>query len=227
MLNEIFNLEKFLEVCNYVFWFFTLNLLFWILNIPLILFFMFLGISQIFNYLPLFLVCLIPVMPSFCVILYCVNKIYKEKNISIIKDFSKGFKLNFAQALNIWCIELLLIFMVYSNLRFFSRIANNLIMTSLFICILIIIITVTPYLFLLISRFSMKNMQIVRLAFILMFTRPIISLTNLLVGLFFMVIFELNPAIVILFISTALAFVLIFVNRELLKQLESISKNVN
>lgn len=227
MLSEIFNLEKFLEICNYIFWFFILNLLFWFLNIPLILFFVSLGISQIFNYFPLFLVCLIPVMPSFCVILYCINKIYREKNINLIKDFLKGFKLNFLQALTIWSIELLLIFIVYSNLRFFSKITHNLIMTSIFICILIMIAGVTPYLFLLISRFSMTNMQIVRVGFILMFTRPIITLTNLLTGLFFMVMFELNPALVILFFSTTLAFVLIFVNRELLKQLENISKNNN
>ncbi|EIA29498.1 Putative membrane protein, partial [Candidatus Arthromitus sp. SFB-4] len=74
MLNEIFNFEKLFDTFNYVFWFFILNLLFWIFNIPIILFFMFIGISRITTYFPLFLVCLLPTAPIFTVLLYCVNK---------------------------------------------------------------------------------------------------------------------------------------------------------
>lgn len=227
MLNEIFNFDKILETFNYIFWFFTLNLLFWILNIPIILFFTFIGISQIFTYFPLFLVCLIPVMPTFTVILYCVNKIYKNKSINLFRDFFRGFKLNFLQSLIVWFTELVLIFLIYSNIKFFSLVSKNLIVSSLFICLLILIILLTPYLFLIISRFSMTNMQILRLSFILTFTRPLLTITNFLLILFFMVIFEIIPAIVILFFSTIFAFSLIFINRHLLNELENISRKNN
>lgn len=227
MLNEIFNFDKILETFNYIFWFFTLNLLFWILNIPIILFFTFIGISQIFTYFPLFLVCLIPVMPSFTVILYCINKIYKNKSINLFKDFIRGFKLNFLQSLIIWFIELVLIFLIYSNIKFFSIVSNNLIISSLFICLLSLIILLTPYLFLIISRFSMTNMQVLRLSFILTFTRPILTITNFLLILAFMVLFEINPAIVILFLSSIVAFSLIFINKKLLSELEDISSKNN
>lgn len=227
MLNEIFNFDKILETFNYIFWFFTLNLLFWILNIPIILFFTFIGISQIFTYFPLFLVCLIPVMPSFTVILYCINKIYKNKSINLFKDFIRGFRLNFLQSLIIWFIELVLIFLIYSNIKFFSIVSKNLIISSLFICLLILIILLTPYLFLIISRFSMTNMQVLRLSFILTFTRPILTITNFLLILAFMVLFEINPAIVILFLSSIVAFSLIFINKKLLSELEDISRKNN
>lgn len=227
MLNEIFNFDKILETFNYIFWFFTLNLFFWILNIPIILFFTFIGISQIFTYFPMFLVCLIPTMPSFAVILYCVNKIYKNKYINLFKDFFRGFKLNFLQSLVVWCIELTLIFLIYSNIKFFSIVSKNLIVSSLFICLLILIILLTPYLFLIISRFSMTNMQVLRLSFILTFTRPLLTITNFLLILVFMVLFEINPAIVILFFSSIIAFSLIFINKNLLKELEDISKKNN
>lgn len=227
MLNEIFNLDKILETFNYIFWFFTLNLLFWVFNIPIILFFVFIGISNILTYFPLFLVCLIPVMPTFTVILYCMNKLYKNKNIEVIPCFLKGFKLNFGQALFVWCVELVAIFLIFTNINFFSVAANSFIIPALFICLLILISAMTPYLFLIISRFSMTSLQVLRLSFILTFTRPLLTITNLLLVLVFMVLFEISPAIIILFISTLLGFCLIFINRTLLSELENISKNNN
>lgn len=227
MLNEIFNLDKILETFNYIFWFFTLNLLFWVFNIPIILFFVFIGISNILTYFPLFLVCLIPVIPTFTVILYCMNKLYKNKNIEVIPCFLRGFKLNFGQALFIWCVELVAIFLIFTNINFFSVAANSFIIPALFICLLILISAMTPYLFLIISRFSMTSLQVLRLSFILTFTRPLLTITNLLLVLVFMVLFEISPAIIILFISTLLGFCLIFINRTLLSELENISKNNN
>lgn len=227
MLNEIFNLDKILETFNYIFWFFTLNLLFWVFNIPIILFFVFIGISNILTYFPLFLVCLIPVIPTFTVILYCMNKLYKNKNIEVIPCFLRGFKLNFGQALFVWCVELVAIFLIFTNINFFSVAANSFIIPALFICLLILISAMTPYLFLIISRFSMTSLQVLRLSFILTFTRPLLTITNLLLVLVFMVLFEISPAIIILFISTLLGFCLIFINRTLLSELENISKNNN
>lgn len=228
MLNEIFKLDKLFDVFNYIFCFFALNVLFWGMNIPLIIFFMFVGISGTLTYFPLFLFCLIPTMPAFTIILYCMNKLYRTKNVDIIKDFVKGFKLNFKQSLIIWSTELVIVFLIYSNIRFFTIATSNfLILNCMFIGMLIMISIVTPYVFLIISRFSMKGLQIIRLSFILTFTRPVLTITNLLLIIFFLIVFEINPALTILFISTTLAFSQIFINKALLNELEDISKKNN
>lgn len=228
MLNEIFNFEKLFDIFNYIFWFFILNVLFWVLNIPLIIFLLFVGITGILTYFPLFLFCLIPTMPAFTVILYCMNKLHKNKSLTVFSDFIKGFRLNFKQSLVIWILELISVFILYSNIRFFSTvISNSLVINSLFICLLILIVIVTPYICLIVSKFSMSNLQIIRLSFILTFTRPILTITNVLLILAFLVLFELSPSITILFFSTALAFCLVFVNRVLLRELEDISKKNN
>lgn len=228
MLNEIFKLDKLFDVFNYIFYFFALNVLFWCMNIPLIIFFMFVGISGTLTYFPLFLFCLIPTMPAFTIILYCMNKLYRTKNVDIIKDFVKGFKLNFKQSLIIWSTELVIVFLIYSNIRFFTIATSNfLILNCMFIGMFIMISIVTPYVFLIISRFSMKGLQIIRLSFILTFTRPVLTITNLLLIIFFLIVFEINPALTILFISTTLAFSQIFINKALLNELEDISKKNN
>ncbi|WP_347452260.1 DUF624 domain-containing protein [Candidatus Arthromitus sp. SFB-mouse] len=226
MLNEIFNFEKLFDTFNYVFWFFILNLLFWIFNIPIILFFMFIGISRITTYFPLFLVCLLPTAPIFTVLLYCVNKLYKNKNISILSDFIRGFKLNFIQALVVWIIELIILFIIYSNIKFFTLIFDSLVLNGLFIGILILLGIITPFLFLIISRFSMKNLDVLKLGFTLAFTRPILTITNTLLILVFLILFELNSAI-LLFVSSIFAFCLVFINRTVFSELEEISRRNN
>ncbi len=226
MLSEIFNMTKLLDTFNYIFWFFVLNLLFWVFNIPLIVFFLFIGITGITAYLPLFLVCLVPAMPTFTVILYCMNKLYKNKTLSPFKDFFIGFKYNFLQSLIVWCFELILLFIIYSNIKFFAVVMNNLVLNGLFIGLLILIIAVTPFLFLVISRFKMPSMSALRLSLTLTFTRPILTITNILICLVFMILFEINAAI-LLFVTTLLAFCLIYANKALFNELEEISKQTN
>lgn len=227
MFGNFFNFEKIFDSFNYVFWFFLLNLFFMLFNIPLILFFIFIGISNIFKYFPLFLICLLPAMPIFTALLYCMHKIIVNKDLNIIKDFTNGIKLNFKQSFLIWFIELLLIIIIYFNIRFFSLIKYNVVLVCLFSAIAIIIAAVTPFIFILISRFKMKTIDILRTSFILCFTRPILTITNLLLFIFSLILFEITPGTIILFISSLLSFSLLFINKSLLYELEDISKKQN
>ena len=58
MLGELFHIEKILEVCEKILYFLKINLLFLVFNIPVLLFFLFVGISNVREYLPFFLLCL-------------------------------------------------------------------------------------------------------------------------------------------------------------------------
>lgn len=222
-MGEIFNIENILNFFNYVFWFFILNLFFMILNIPMVSFLTFVGISKISTYLPLFLLCLIPVGPSFATLLYCMGKLIRNKDLNIIGDFIKGLKLNFKQSLLIWFFELILIFILYSNITFFSNMNNGTIISCIFIGLSLILVLVTPYIFVLLSRFSMTAMELIRASLILAFTRPLLTITNLIVFLFTLMLFEITPAVTIIFIASILSFLLVFVNKALLKELETSS----
>lgn len=226
-MQEIFNLDKIFDTFNYIFWFFVLNFFFMLFNIPVILFFLFVGISNLFNYFPLFLVCLIPTVPAFTILLYCMGKLMRTKNLEPINDFVKGFKLNFKQAIVLWSFELLLIFALYSNIRFFTNVMHNTILTCLFAALLILLIAITPFIYILMSRFSMKNLPIIRSAFVLAFTRPLLTISNILLFAVSLVIFEIIPGTSILFIVSIFAFLLVFANRQLLAELEQQSKATN
>lgn len=227
MFNNFFNFEKIFDAFNYVFLFFLLNIFFMLFNIPAILFFIFIGISNIFEYFPLFSLCLIPAMPTFTVLLYCMNKIILNKDLNILKDFKNGLKLNFKQSFLIWFNELIIILMLYFNIRFFSTIRYNIILVCLFAAIAIVLLGGTPFIFILISRFKMNNIELLKTAFILCFTRPILTITNLLLFILMLMLFEITPGTAVLFIFSLFSFSLIFINKSLLHELEGLSGSQN
>ena len=227
MLNNFFNFEKIFDYFNYIFCFFILNCIFLIFNFPIFLFFIFIGISNISTYLPLFFICLIPTLPTFTVLLYCMNKLLINKDISIKTDFIKGFKLNFFQSLYIWIIELILIFMLQLNIKYFSNVNSNIFLVCLFASITLIIALITPYIFIILSKFKMSSLSILRTASILSFTRPILTISNILLLIIALIVFEIIPSTSILFIFSLLAFILMFINKALIEKLENLSKEQN
>lgn len=224
-MGEIFNLDRIFDIFNYIFWFFLLNLFFMVFNIPLVSFFMFIGISNIFSYFPLFLLCLIPVGPSLTALLYCMGKLIRNRDLSILNDFIKGLKLNFRQATLFWCFELLIIFMLYSNIKFFTTAQYSLVLTCLFASLIILLLLMTPYIYILISRFSMKFMDIIKASLVLVFTRPILTISNILIILVCLILFEMTPGTVVLFIASIFAFLISYANKALLLELESTNSN--
>ena len=194
---EIFNLQKVLNGFNYVFWFFCLNIFFFI-----------------------FLLTLVPLMPSLTVLFYCMGKLIREKDLDLFQDICKGLKLNFKQSFLVWAGELILILILVSNIRFFTLYKFNLFFTCMFIAISILLLAITPYIFILISRFSIKNYALIKNSLILAITRPILSITNILILLACFVLFEITPGTTILFIGSIFSFLIVFCNRPILESLE-------
>ncbi|EGT3614946.1 DUF624 domain-containing protein [Clostridium perfringens] len=220
-MSEFFNLEKLLTFFNYIFWFFMLNIFFSILNIPVILFFLFVGLRNVTTYLPLFLISLIPFGASFTALLYCMRKLIKYKDLDLFRDFIKGLKYNWKQSTLIWCGELILIFLLSFNLRIFSTAYYSLLFSCVFIALMALTLLATTYIFVLISRFSMSSMEILRASVILTFTKPIISIGNIAVFLFALMLFEINPGTTVVFVASIVSYLIMFLNKNLLESLEA------
>lgn len=219
-MSEIFNIDKIFDVFNYIFYFFILNLVFLFFNIPVILFMLFVGVSNITTYFPLFLLSLIPTMPAFTILIYCMDKLFKNKSLSLFTDIKKAIKFNFKQSFFVWAIELILFLALYSNIRFFTSIYKNGFLSAVFLGISLLLVVVTPFLFILISLFSTDSLNNLKNAFILTFTRPILAITNILILLIALVIFEISPGTTFLFAASIVAYGLVFANKALIAQLK-------
>jgi uncharacterized membrane protein YesL len=224
-MNNIFTIQKILNFFNYVFYFFVLNVVFLFFNIPLLAFIFLVGISKIGTYLPLFLITLIPFGPSITMLLYCTGKLIRNKDLDLIPDIKLGLKLNFKQSLIIWITELVLIFILNINIKFFS--SYSIILSGIFLLIALILLFTSPYIYVLISRFSMNTKDIIKNSFILVFTRPLISIANIFSIIFTLILFEISPGTTFLFIGSVLAFLISYCNKYLLTELENNSTNNN
>ena len=156
-------------------------------------------------------------------LLYCTGKLIRNKDLDLISDIKLGLKLNFRQSIIIWIVELALIFILNINIKFFS--SYSIILSGIFILIALILLFTSPYIYVLISRFSMNTKDIIKNSFILVFTRPLISIANIFSIVFTLILFEISPGTTFLFIGSVLAFLISYCNKFLLTELENNSKN--
>lgn len=197
-----------------------LNLFFMFFNLPIIFFLIFIGAKNIFNYFPLFLLTLIPVMPVFTSLLYCMGILIDKKDLNLFKDFFHGLKINFVQALLLWCFQLGFIFMLYCNINYFYK--CSFVFTVFFSSIIIITFAMTPYIYLLISTFSINTLNIIKNSFILTFTCPLLTFTNILCVLSLLILFIIFSGTTVLFIASILAFLIRFSNKSLINKLKTV-----
>lgn len=218
-MKDYFNIERIMAYCSYVFYFLCINIFCILLNIPLVLFIIFLGLKNIIVYLPLFLICCIPLFVSFCASFYCMAKLIKNKDLNLFKDFIKGVKTSFLQSTFIGIIYLIIIFMICTNIIY--SINNNLSISLIFffIILLIFILLSLVNVMLLTSKFSIKSYQLVKYSFIITFTKPTLTLSNGFLFVFFTYLFTLYPVQVGAFLFSLISFCVYFVNKNFLNHL--------
>ena len=219
-MSSIFNVEKMLEFFNTIFYFLMTNLLFLIFNLPLLWFIFFVGISRIETYLPLFLVCLIPTGPALVALLYSMRQYVAYKDTTVWIPWMKSYKTNFKTALPLTLIQLSAIFILICNIQIFSSIYPILGLRIFFTLLTAILILSIPYAYLLIMRFHVSTLGALKSSLALVFTYPVLSVCNVMLFLFVLMLFELSAGTTFLFISTIYAFCVVISNRLVLKKLE-------
>lgn len=220
-MDQIFDMEKVMSFFNYVYYFFILNLLFLLCNIPFIGFYFLVGISSIGEFLPLFLLCLLPIAPSLCALFYCMNKLIINKDIYPFREYIKGYKSNFKQSVVIGVIQLISIFIICISMRIFASIPKFAIFTFILIIELALIILITPFLYLFISRYAMKSIDIIKISFITVIGKPLYAMGNAIVFIFMLMLFEITAGTTFLFIGVVYAFLIVLSNKKLFSKLES------
>ncbi|MBE5965472.1 MAG: DUF624 domain-containing protein [Lachnospiraceae bacterium] len=216
-----FNMEKLMSFFDYVYYFFVLNILFQLSNIPFLGFYFLVGISSIGEYLPLFLLCLLPMAPSLCALFHCMNKLVKNKDIYPFREYFKGYRMNFMQSAAMGVIQLMAVFMLCTSIKYFVHVPKVAIFTVTFILVLAVIILMTPFLYLFISRYIMKNIQIIKNAFAIVIGKPLYALANAVIFLFMLVLFEVMAGTTFLFMGSIYSFLIVITNRKLFSKLES------
>lgn len=206
---------------NYIAWFVLANLYFLASNI------LFIGYNIIFrihmsaNISLLFFITLIPMGPSLTALCASMGKIIREKDINITSYYIKSYKINFKQSLQVWCIELGILFISYINLNLSTNGGVLSQFTILFISICVFVMVMGIFIFPIISRFDFKTIDVIKIAFIYSIKKIHITVINmivLLIGVFFIYIL---PGVVFLCLSSLICFVIMFNNKGIISEIEN------
>lgn len=221
MLSELFKVEKVLDVCSKICYFLVVNLLFIISNIPVLLFLLFVGISQVRTYLPLFLLSMVPMAPALSAVMYCMNRIINGIETGAWRDYKKGYRSSLWQKIKLALGHVLVILIFWTNIEFFTFQMPLLPLAAIFIFLFAVSILVTPELYLLASRYEMSNLELAKTALTLTLGKPITTLGNVAALGIVLASFELVAGTTVLFMGSVYCFLVVFMNQRILNELES------
>lgn len=220
-MEELFHIEKVLGFCERVCYFFLVNLLFVGSNIPILLFLLFVGASQIRECLPLFLLCLVPMAPALSAVMYTMNRLIHGTERTAFKDYRRGYGSDFLQKISLGAGQMLVVFICWTNIEFFSMQVKIFPLVLVFLVLFAAAVLVTPNLYMLASRYEMKNMQIVRTGTALLFAKPVAALGNIAALAIVLVAFELSAGTTVLFMGSVYGFLVMFMNQNVMQKLEN------
>ena len=211
-------------ITNYIFWFFLGNLYFLLMNIPL-LFILLVFLSNSGNPLPegfftIVMICCIPVAPAATALLSVMGKLIREKDLNITKDFFKAYKTNFFQSLYFGALELIILVILFIDIRFFISSSYPRFITIVIFIGMIFIFLTSLYVFPLISRFYLGTKDIFKTAAYYTIRKFHITLLNcasfLIVGFIF---FKIST-FVLVFASSIICFLIMYYEQTILLEIE-------
>lgn len=220
-MEELFRIEKVLGFCEKVCYFFTVNLLFIISNLPILLFLLFIGAGRIRECLPLFLVCMVPMAPALSSVMYTMNRLIHGMEGKAFKDYKKGYCSDFLQKAELGAGQLLVILICWTNIEFFTLQIRIFPLIIVFIILFAAAVLVTPNLYMLASRYKMKNIQIAKTAVTLLIAKPVSTLGNLVALGVILAAFEISAGTTVLFMGSVYGFLVMFMNQSIMRELES------
>lgn len=213
-------IDVFMNICNYVMWFFIGNLYFLICNLPLCIFFIFIGIKNVEAALPLFLLVSLPFGPAVTALLYAMGKLVKEKDLSITKCFFTSYKTNFKQSLLLWTLQLLLLTILHLNIQFFKFSSFGYLLMPFFYISIALISVLGLYAYPLIAKFHISLLEVIKASLTISIYKFPITIGNLIILVFAMILMDAKPSYVVLFIASITCYLLMFLQKDLHKELE-------
>ena len=204
-------------ITNYIWWFLLGSLYFWLLNIPLLLTFLALGEIKSGVVITL-LSASIPVGPAAAALFSAMGKLVRNKDVDITKDFFRGYKTNFKQSMLVWLLELLLLYIMYIDIQFFSLYRP--VLKYVFYILAVFIVITGLYALSIISRFYTKTKNVIKLAFYCSFKYIMVNILIIAIIMLSGFIMLKIPPILTIFIVSIVFYGIMYFEKDVLKEIE-------
>lgn len=206
-------------IANYIYTFFIINIYFILSNS--LFFYGYYFANSAFDYYAIVFILLIPMGPALAAVFYTIGKFIREKEISPLQDYLKGYKKNFKISLSYWLIQLSLLFILSINYHYITQTGALAILLPFFIVLALFILSLNLYAFPILSRFEikLKNLWIVSAYYFFKYWK--LTLLNLTTIISFVFIYYQFASTLFLFFSSVVTYFIMFNLKNLFQRLEA------
>lgn len=211
-------------ITNYIYWFFLGNLYFLLLNLPL-LFILFTLLANDATTIPqgfysILVISCLTIAPAATALLSVMGKLIREKHIRLTQDFFKAYKANFLQSLFFGALEIVIIGILFIDIRFLNSSSYPRIFAILVLIFIIFIFSMSLYIFPIISRFYLSTKDILKIAAYYTIKKFHITILNLSSFLVVGFIFFKVHTFVLVFMSSIICYLLMYYQQKILLEIE-------
>jgi uncharacterized membrane protein YesL len=202
---------------NYLWWFLMANIYFILVNIPFIFIWLLsakTGAAEINIYI---IICALPIGPALIALYSVMGKLIREKDLDITKDFFKAYKNNLKEGMFFWTIFVVILSCLYIDITI-VKVGTMFNLISMVLGF--IVISIIFYVFPLISRFYLKKIDILKLAFIYSIKKIHITILNWLLLFVVYLLLSKIPTIMFLFLWSIFGYFVMLMQKGILKEIE-------
>lgn len=219
--NNYFGEGVVFTISDYFIYFLMGSIYFWVLNIPLIIYLIISSINPRWDSKLLLFIALIPIFPAGSALLSVMGKLFREKELSITRDFFCSYKTNFVISVKIGLLQVFLLG-VFNLEKLYISLNEGLKFFKYLIEILILInIMINFYLLSIISRFYVRFFDLYKLSIYYLVRKPYIGIVSIIVIYLLEIIAYKLSFVLGLFFTSILGYVVISMMNNILTILEN------
>jgi len=164
--------------------------------------------------------CFLPIGSVMTAFFSVAGKLVRNKDINITKDLLKACRVNFLQATLLWAIEILLIMVLLVIERFLASQGFPNVLVMIYYWFIGFVIIIGFYMLIILSRFKMKSIDIIKLSLYYFITK--IRNTLLMIGIISIVVLASMKVFIFIFplIASFVFFVIMLYNQKILIEIE-------
>ena len=219
--NKTFGEGILYTITNHIYALLMTNIYFVLTNIICLFFFM--SLEPAFSNITLYFLALIPTGPAISALIYSLRKLIREKELSPLKDFFHGYKINFKDTMKFWLPLLLLLYILIVDLYYFNSNPSSIIHTSLSIVFLIgILFTVVIAMngFLILSGYKFRFKDIWKLSVFYSFTKIKITFGNISIVIITLFLLSVTSHYLLLFIGSLICYLFLLNSKGLFEDIQ-------
>jgi len=208
------------SLTNHIYGLLMTNIYFIISNAIFLFFFM--TLEPTFSNITLYFLALILTGPSISALFYSIGKLIREKELSPLKDFYHGYKVNFKDTMRFWLPLLLVLYILFVDLQYFNSNLSTLnhILSVVFYIGIIATMILMMNAFLINAGFNFRLKDICKLSVYYSFKKVKVTFGNIGIVIITLFLTTITSNFFIVFTASIVCYVFLLNSRDLLEDIK-------